>query len=126
MITYFLSTSHAARYGARAGLGLTFIQYGAYWRAAQNIENGSKEEQLEIAFWNGTMTGFSPNSTALPDLMANQNGTQTGGVSYNDIGFGGKDWLALFFMTFGEDPSHLITWGLSNPSVIFDHHRTTR
>lgn len=101
VITYFLSTSHAARYGARAGLGLTFIQYGAYWRAAQNMETGSREEQQELAFWNTTTSGASPNSTALFESMANQNGTQTGGVSYNDIEFGGKDWLALFFMTFG-------------------------
>jgi len=107
VITYFLSTTHAARYGARAGLGLTFIQYGAYWRAAQNTEPGpSRAEQQEMNWWNETMTGIAsspdsaaaPNSTMLLESIMNQNGTDTGKMYY---GNGGKDWLALFFMTFG-------------------------
>jgi len=109
VITYFLSTTHAARYGARAGLGLTFIQYGAYWRAAQNLEAGpSRAEQQEITWWNETMSGIgsstglsaTANATLSLESMANQNGTGTGDAYY-DIGFGGRDWLALFFMTFG-------------------------
>src|SRR5882762_3452872 len=97
VITYFLSTTHAARYGARAGLGLTFIQYGAYWRAAQNLGAGpSREEQEEFSWWNKTMATAAPNSTMLLDPMVNQNGTETGEPYYNDMGFGGKDWLAFF------------------------------
>jgi len=109
VITYFLSTTHAARYGARAGLGLTFIQYGAYWRAAQNMEGSpSRGEQQEIKWWNATMSeissstgsGISVNATRIMQTMANQ--TDTGsGETYYDVGFGGRDWLALFFMTFG-------------------------
>ena len=103
VITYFVSTTHAARYGARAGLGLTFIQYGAYWRAAQNAEAGpSMEEQQQMAFWNETAFSASPNSTMSLDSMMNQNGTGTGEVYYGEVGFGGRDWLALFFMTFGR------------------------
>ncbi|KAF9651437.1 hypothetical protein BDM02DRAFT_735818 [Thelephora ganbajun] len=110
VITYFLSTTHAARYGSRAGLGLTLIQYGAYWRAAQNIEaSPSRGEQQEITWWNETMTGIgsgtnsaiAPNSTTLLDLLVVQNSTGTGEVYYGDFGFRGKDWFALFFMTFG-------------------------
>lgn len=107
VITYFLSTTHAARYGSRAGLGLTFIQYGAYWRAAQNMEAGpSRAEQQEITWWNETMTEISSttgsvNATVLIQTMANQNGTGSG-ETYYDVGFGGRDWLALFFMTFGK------------------------
>ena len=109
VITYFLSTTHAARYGARAGLGLTFIQYGAYWRAAQIMEPGpSRAEQQEMAWWNETMvaTGSSANATAFLDSMANQNGTDASPGYYSDFGWGGKDWLALFFMTFGKNTSH--------------------
>ena len=119
VITYFLSTTHAARYGSRAGLGLTFIQYGAYWRASQNLEAGpSRAEQQEIAWWNETMMGIgsSVNSavnsttTTLLDSATNPNGTDTGEGYYgSDLGWGGKDWLALFFMTFGKElPSHLL------------------
>lgn len=111
VVTYFLSTTHAARYGSRAGLGLTFIQYGAYWRAAQNMEAGpSRAEQQEMTWWNGTMSrigsgagpGAATNLTTPLESMINQNGTGTGETYYNDAGFGGKDWLALFFMTFGK------------------------
>ena len=109
VVTYFLSTTHAARYGARAGLGLTFIQYGAYWRSGMQAGT-SRAEQQEMDWWNATMTGVGsdtgsgadPTTTALLDSVTNQNGTETGGFYYNDGGFGGKDWFALFFMTFGK------------------------
>ncbi len=32
MVTYLLHTSHASKYGSRAGLGVTLIQYGLYSR----------------------------------------------------------------------------------------------
>ena len=122
VITYFLSTTHAARYGARAGLGLTFIQYGAYWRTAQNMEgNPSKADQQDMAWWNATMMDIGSsadfNATAPLDAMADQNGTDTGDIYYNNLGWGGRDWLALFFMTFGKGPSSHLP-GLRNPLAI--------
>ena len=33
LLTYVLHTSHAAKFGSRAGLGITLIQYGLYLRA---------------------------------------------------------------------------------------------
>ena len=33
MLTYLLHTSHAAKYGSRAGLGVTLIQYGLFSKA---------------------------------------------------------------------------------------------
>ncbi|KAI7854897.1 hypothetical protein BDC45DRAFT_440149 [Circinella umbellata] len=33
MLTYLLHTSHAAKQGSRAGLGITFVQYGFYIRS---------------------------------------------------------------------------------------------
>lgn len=127
VITYFLSTTHAARYGARAGLGLTFIQYGAYWRAAQNMEAGpSRAEQQELAWWNETMmeigsstnTADLSNATPFLDSMINQNSTEATEMYYNDLGWGGKDWLALFFMTFGKETRVTQPFG--------DHYRTHR
>lgn len=42
LLTYVLHTSHAAKFGSRAGLGITLIQYGLYLRsrAEQMIETG--------------------------------------------------------------------------------------
>ena len=67
----------------------------------------------------------SPNSTAMLDSMVSQNGTDAGeGYSVGEIGWGGgKDWLALFFMTFGKDlSSDLLAARATQP--IGDHHRT--
>lgn len=36
LLTYLLHTSHAAKNGSRAGLGITLIQYGLYIRSAGN------------------------------------------------------------------------------------------
>ncbi|KLO17153.1 hypothetical protein SCHPADRAFT_868676 [Schizopora paradoxa] len=38
MVTYLLHTSHASKYGSRAGLGVTLIQYGLYSRES-DMEN---------------------------------------------------------------------------------------
>ncbi len=42
LLTYVLHTSHAAKHGSRAGLGITLIQYGLYLRgrAEEMIETG--------------------------------------------------------------------------------------
>ena len=37
LLTYLLASSHAARNGSRAGLGVILIQYGFYLRDAPNI-----------------------------------------------------------------------------------------
>ena len=36
LLTYLLHTTHAAKFGSRAGLGLTLIQYGFYSRAGDS------------------------------------------------------------------------------------------
>jgi hypothetical protein len=49
VLTFFLATSHSAREGARAGLGLTLIRYGTYVHDHGNDPDGMKswEEELE-------------------------------------------------------------------------------
>ena len=71
----------------------------------------SKEEQQEFAFWNATLSAVAPNSTTLLESMTNKNGTGAVEVYDGDTGFGGRDWLALFFMTFGKDLTLRITLG---------------
>jgi len=41
LLTYLLASSHAARNGSRAGLGVILIQYGFYLRDAPNIPDGT-------------------------------------------------------------------------------------
>ncbi|KAI9495725.1 hypothetical protein BDB00DRAFT_813257 [Zychaea mexicana] len=39
MLTYLLHTSHAAKQGSRAGLGITFVQYGFYIRSRGSLDD---------------------------------------------------------------------------------------
>jgi len=110
VITYFLATTHAAKYGSRAGLGLTLIQYGAYWRVATaGPPDGGPGEGQQTMFWNDTLSIWQPLSSynsGGPGLLDNG---MTGGNAtapddytyYGDFGWNGKDWVALVFMTFG-------------------------
>ncbi|KAF6757245.1 metal homeostatis protein bsd2 [Ephemerocybe angulata] len=46
-LTYMLHTSHAAKFGSRAGLGLTLIQYGFYSRRQAPGGGGRAEHRLQ-------------------------------------------------------------------------------
>ncbi|KAI8146479.1 hypothetical protein BJV82DRAFT_598713 [Fennellomyces sp. T-0311] len=39
MLTYLLHTSHAAKQGSRAGLGITLVQYGFYIRSRGSLDD---------------------------------------------------------------------------------------
>ena len=69
VITYLLSIAHAVRYGAYAGLGLTFIQYGAYWRSGMQAGT-SRAEQQEMDWWNAIMAGIGLDVDSGPDPTA--------------------------------------------------------
>lgn len=58
LLTYLLHTTHAARCGSRAGLGITLIQYGFYLRTrASEIADGKVFDQ---GSFNGNGGAFSP------------------------------------------------------------------
>ena len=40
LLTYLLHTTHAAKNGSRAGLGLTLVQYGFYMKGSNDIDSG--------------------------------------------------------------------------------------
>lgn len=78
LLTYVLHTTHAAKYGSRAGLGITLIQYGMYLR-------GRAEEMIE--------TGKFPNdpSDPLPTDGTNGVGADDDGAADDGLGLGGSD-----------------------------------
>ncbi|KAJ7170585.1 metal homeostatis protein bsd2 [Mycena crocata] len=93
LLTYLLHTSHAAKYGSRAGLGLTLIQYGFYSRAGA-ANDGS--EMDDVPEW----PGLSPNS--LPDPTPSDSIPEA--PQPDDITLGGvtsRDWLSFLLMTLG-------------------------
>lgn len=90
MLTYVLHTSHAAKYGSRAGLGLTLIQYGFYSRTTDDGEGGG-----DSAGWTVNPTDPSKTSPSQsPDDPATQASIIVGEVS--------REWLSFLLMTLGE------------------------
>ncbi|KAJ7123336.1 metal homeostatis protein bsd2 [Mycena filopes] len=93
LLTFLLHTSHAAKYGSRAGLGLTLIQYGFYSRAGV-AGDGEVEEVPE---W----PGLTPNSVAPTETASSSSEAP---VPNDDMTLGGvstRDWLSFVFMTVG-------------------------
>lgn len=93
LLTYLLHTSHAARFGSRAGLGVTLIQYGFALRSRLDNEG-------ETATWKlwkhqrPAPTGTSYNSTL----------SNTASVSPQTSSMFAEattEWLSFFLMTIG-------------------------
>jgi hypothetical protein len=89
-LTYMLHTSHAAKFGSRAGLGLTLIQFGFASRIAA-------EEQADAAnnrpYWNNYPY---LNSTTTEDGTAASPPPEVPQLSQAS-----RDWLSFLFMTLG-------------------------
>ncbi|KAF8807001.1 hypothetical protein BYT27DRAFT_7233704 [Phlegmacium glaucopus] len=88
LLTYLLHTTHAAKYGSRAGLGLTLIQYGFYSRVAGDAQsplNESSSERSEL--------GGVPNGSPTTPMLATPN--------QHGMSPASKDWLSFLFMTLG-------------------------
>jgi hypothetical protein len=123
LLTYLLHTTHAARYGSRAGLGVTLIQYGfalrskpeddlrgnSWWTVGGGGPNsngmqqgnvpskpmfGTKEEAEEYyRKLNITMVDGMPSGT-IP-------GATLDDININYVNDTTTDWLSFFLMTIG-------------------------
>ncbi|KAH9077330.1 hypothetical protein EDB83DRAFT_2349480 [Lactarius deliciosus] len=122
LLTYLLHTTHAARFGSRAGLGVTLIQYGfalrtspeenvstTWWGMGNPYGNGNgmqggvpptptfdtKEEAEEYyRKWNITMVDGMPSGTIPGATMDDHN-------SVSSVNEATTDWLSFFLMTVG-------------------------
>jgi hypothetical protein len=93
LLTYLLATSHAGRFGAKAGLGLTLIQFGFASREANNSDgDNSGESQGDWA----SMPGPSP--TGLPSMTDTNIAPSP---DDNSLPISSRDWLSFLFMTLG-------------------------
>lgn len=96
LLTYLLHTTHAAKNGSRAGLGITLVQYGFTMKSASSLSAGNDEPGA-----GGFDTGVpsDPNAHEFdPDSL--------GGVSAGDAaevgkGISGNDWVAYGLMIVG-------------------------
>lgn len=101
LFAYLLHTTHAAKYGARVGLGMTLIQFGFYSR--RQILEDIIETTPNGSSWNETI-GMMP---GMGDGM-NGDGTSSGNgtVPEPDAGLrelGSHDWMAFLLMTLGGE-----------------------
>lgn len=59
LLTYLLHTTHAAKNGSRAGLGITLVQYGFYLRS-RSINGDTMDPDPTGAFANPMLNGTAP------------------------------------------------------------------
>ncbi|KAH7915636.1 hypothetical protein BJ138DRAFT_1185746 [Hygrophoropsis aurantiaca] len=93
LLTYLLHTTHAAKYGSRAGLGLTLIQYGFYSRAAidGNVNPDGSPADADQSY--GWSSGDSPLMSTSPSAPVPQDNTPLNITS--------REWLSFLLMTLG-------------------------
>ncbi|KAJ7844364.1 hypothetical protein B0H14DRAFT_3455592 [Mycena olivaceomarginata] len=94
LLTFLLHTSHAAKYGSRAGLGLTLIQYGFYSRAG----GVNDPETDEAPDW-PTLTPNAVSAQAEPSSSADVPQPDAGDITLG--GVSSRDWLSFLLMTVG-------------------------
>jgi hypothetical protein len=105
LLTYLLHTTHAARLGSRAGLGITLIQYGfTLLHSERSGGVGGTGEEID------PIPTFAT-AKEQEEYMQSNNVTfplSTSADSYESSGpvkiFGSEltaEWLALFLMTIG-------------------------
>ena len=112
MLTSILATTHAAKFGSRAGLGITLVQYGFYLRnnireqiALANDVNGwpaamePRPTFTSIADAEAYSSSLStPTPSAFPDVPSMGSGDYTAIPAEVTMA---TDWLSFFLMTVG-------------------------
>ena len=104
LLTYLLHTTHAAKNGSRAGLGVTLVQYGFYMKSSASRRQGDAEPQY------GQPTDpnnhdFDPSAisssaaAAAVAAVANSQSDGSNGVSHK--GLATTEWLAYILMIAG-------------------------
>jgi hypothetical protein len=93
LLTYLLHSTHAAKNGSRAGLGVTLIRYGFYMKRAVDSGSGSGAAGMGSG-GDGFAVPVDPNSHDFnPDTVQGDN---SGGVDVS-----GSDWIAYILMIIG-------------------------
>ena len=98
LLTYLLHTTHAAKNGSRAGLGITLVQYGFYMRSGAHKSSSTTPTSGNPAF----APPADPNSHDF-DPNGQQDSVAASAMSEQDISSGGSgaDWLAYALMIVG-------------------------
>ncbi|KAL8646380.1 MAG: hypothetical protein Q9210_006174 [Variospora velana] len=112
LLTYLLHTTHAAKNGSRAGLGITFIQYGFYMRSSPAPSSSQPNNPADGNFAQPTdpnSIDFDPNTVgdsaaAAAAAAAMAAGQQSGGSVATQStlsSIASSEWLAYALMILG-------------------------
>ena len=93
LLTYLLHTTHAAKNGSRAGLGLTLVQYGFYMRGGPDRPEGNPGQFSNTSPPDPNSHNFDPNNVDGSDSSPSGN-TGLGGLS-------SADWISYVLMIVG-------------------------
>ncbi|KAL0565679.1 hypothetical protein V5O48_016339 [Marasmius crinis-equi] len=99
LFTFLLHTSHAGKYGSRAGLGLTLIQYGFYSRRMDNMDYPEEDTTSAIPATGSIPDSPGPMATGIPSSSTAPDPSATDNIQLDVIS--PRDWLAFIFMTAG-------------------------
>ncbi|KAL4808444.1 hypothetical protein BDV18DRAFT_135022 [Aspergillus unguis] len=92
LLTYLLHTTHAAKNGSRAGLGLTLVQYGFYMKGGSESSSGGGDEHITPPDPNSH--NFDPSQVA---DGASSGGDGGGGASSIST----SEWISYVLMIVG-------------------------
>jgi hypothetical protein len=99
LLTYLLHTTHAAKNGSRAGLGITLVQYGFYMKGSSS-DGSSPANGQDPAYAqppDPNAHDFDPN--AVNAAAAAQGMDSTGSGGWSDVA--SSEWLAYILMIVG-------------------------
>ncbi|KAI1371617.1 hypothetical protein F4677DRAFT_305603 [Hypoxylon crocopeplum] len=94
LLTYLLHSTHAAKNGSRAGLGITLIQYGFYMKGSSANSGG-----MGSAPTDGYAQPPDPNSHDFDPNAVSTGDGEGGGSSFGDIA--SSEWVAYLLMIVG-------------------------
>ncbi|KAK9448016.1 uncharacterized protein V1518DRAFT_419464 [Limtongia smithiae] len=100
LLTYLLHTTHAAKNGSRAGLGVTLIQYGVYMHSTPSSDSSSSGSTVTAdAATVAAAASVSPNSYEFQSSSAS--GSKANGTGGHGGSDDGPEWLSYALIICG-------------------------
>ena len=102
LLTYLLHTTHAAKNGSKAGLGITLVQYGFYMKSSSN--NAAPPSSGDPTFGqppDPNSHDFDPSSVSTEAAAAAIASSQDSGSSSGLSSVASSDWFAYVLMIVG-------------------------
>ena len=102
LLTYLLHTTHAAKNGSRAGLGITLVQYGFYMRAGKEANPAGNADEPYTQPQDPNSHDFDPGAVGGAAAAAMASSTQSAAASTSTIGgVISSEWVAYTLMIVG-------------------------